>query len=230
MALTRLRTIVLETTAKNSSDQSIGEETTNVLHYEGDNPKEALDVCAFGEDNYQKVFQLKGDAKNGLERVCGGWASSCTRTGHGEDSRARGPVGIYDAIHMVRKVDGILATHRTKEVAAAINAQSKGLQDVHLSILKGSLGYQATLKMVDQELGATGDDNTFAILGEWENLDGEDQDQIGWLHTTKGKISAQWKQLQAEHYRSIDSCQSPGKWTAGLITNLLSVTHSQWLY
>jgi hypothetical protein len=56
------------------------------------------------------------------------------------------------------------------------------------------------------------------------------QDQIGWLHTTEGKISAQWKQLQAEHYRSIDSCRSPGKWAAGLITNLLSVTHSQWLH
>ena len=96
-----------------SSDESIGEETANVSDYEGDNPKEAPDVCAFGEDNCRKVFQLKGDAKNGLERVCGGLASSCTRTGHGEESRARGPVGLYDVIRTVRKVDGILATHRT---------------------------------------------------------------------------------------------------------------------
>ena len=158
-----------------SSDESIGEETANVSDYEGDNPKEAPDVCAFGEDNCRKVFQLKGDAKNGLERVCGGLASSCTRTGHGEESRARGPVGLYDVIRTVRKVDGILATHRTKEAAAAIHAESKVLRDSHLSILKGSPGYQATLTMVDQELGATGDDDTFAILGEWENLGGEDQ-------------------------------------------------------
>jgi hypothetical protein len=56
------------------------------------------------------------------------------------------------------------------------------------------------------------------------------QDQIGWLHTTEGKISVKWKHLQAEHYRSIDSQRSAGKWAAGLITNLLSVTHSQWLH
>jgi hypothetical protein len=41
------------------------------------------------------------------------------------------------------------------------------------------------------------------------------------FHTTEGKISVQWKQLQAEHYRSIDLRQSPGKWAAGLITYLL---------
>jgi hypothetical protein len=55
------------------------------------------------------------------------------------------------------------------------------------------------------------------------------QDQIGWLHTTEGKISAQWKQLQAEHYRSINSRRSPRKWAAELITNLLSVKQGQGL-
>jgi hypothetical protein len=43
-------------------------------------------------------------------------------------------------------------------------------------------------------------------------------------------ISVQWKQLQAEHYQSIDLRRSLGKWAAGLITNILSVTHSQWLH
>jgi hypothetical protein len=56
------------------------------------------------------------------------------------------------------------------------------------------------------------------------------QDNIGWLHMMEGKISVKWNQLQAEHYQSIDLCQSHGKWAAGLITNLLSVTHSQWLH
>jgi hypothetical protein len=149
-----------------SSDESIGEETANVSDYEDGNPKEAPDVCAFFEENCRKIFQLKGDAKDGLKRVCGGLASSCTRTGHGEESRPIGPVGLYDVIRTVRKVDGILSTHRTKEAAAAINAEAKELRDAHLSILKGSPGYQATLKMVDQELGTTGNDDTFAILGE----------------------------------------------------------------
>ena len=34
-----------------SSDESIGEETANVSDYEDGNPKEAPDVCAFGEEN-----------------------------------------------------------------------------------------------------------------------------------------------------------------------------------
>jgi hypothetical protein len=56
------------------------------------------------------------------------------------------------------------------------------------------------------------------------------QDRIGWLHTTEGKLSSKWKLVQAAHYRIIDSRRSPGKWAAGLITNLLMVTHSQWLH
>jgi hypothetical protein len=56
------------------------------------------------------------------------------------------------------------------------------------------------------------------------------QDRIGWIHTTKGKISSQWAALQADYYRSIDSPHLPQKWAAGLVTNLLSVTHAQWMY
>ena len=56
------------------------------------------------------------------------------------------------------------------------------------------------------------------------------QDRIGWLHTTEGKISKQWRHIQTAHYLTIKSCRSPMKWAAGLITNLLSVTHSQWLH
>jgi hypothetical protein len=56
------------------------------------------------------------------------------------------------------------------------------------------------------------------------------QDKIGWMHTTEGKISKQWQQIQKAHYRNLNSRRSPTKWAAGLITNLLSVTHSQWLH
>jgi alpha-amylase/alpha-mannosidase (GH57 family) len=56
------------------------------------------------------------------------------------------------------------------------------------------------------------------------------QDRIGWMNTTEGKLSRQWQQLQAEHYKSIDSPRSASKWAAGLVTNLLGITHSQWLH
>ena len=58
----------------------------------------------------------------------------------------------------------------------------------------------------------------------------EAQDRIGWVHTTEGKLSRHWQQIQSDFYRSIESRRSPGKWAAGLITNLLMVTHSQWLH
>jgi hypothetical protein len=47
---------------------------------------------------------------------------------------------------------------------------------------------------------------------------------------TDGKISKHWRRIQMMHYRTINSRRSPTKWAAGLITNLLSVTHSQWLH
>ena len=56
------------------------------------------------------------------------------------------------------------------------------------------------------------------------------QDRIGWLHMIEGKISKQWRCIQMAHYLTINSCRSPTKWAAGLITNLLSMTHSQWLH
>jgi hypothetical protein len=50
------------------------------------------------------------------------------------------------------------------------------------------------------------------------------------MNTTEGKLSHHWRQLQAEHYKSIDSPCSASKWAAGLVTNLLDITHSQWLH
>jgi hypothetical protein len=56
------------------------------------------------------------------------------------------------------------------------------------------------------------------------------QDRIGWMNTTEGKVSHHWRHLQAEHYQSINSRRSADKWAAGLVTNLLGITHSQWLH
>jgi hypothetical protein len=72
---------------------------------------------------------------------------------------------------------------------------------------------------------------SFAAFGNPRTLQAaQAQDQIRWLHTMEGKLSAKWQQVHAAHYRSIDSRRSPKKWAAGLITNLLMVTHSQWLH
>ena len=54
------------------------------------------------------------------------------------------------------------------------------------------------------------------------------QDEIGWIFTTEGKMSKAWERLQAQHYHSLDSRRSARKWSAGLTTNLLHITHSQW--
>jgi hypothetical protein len=56
------------------------------------------------------------------------------------------------------------------------------------------------------------------------------QDRIGWIHTTEGKLSSQWAVLQDEYYHSIGSIRSSRKWAAGLVTNLLAITHSQWMH
>jgi hypothetical protein len=54
------------------------------------------------------------------------------------------------------------------------------------------------------------------------------QDEIGWLFATEGKMSNAWEKLQAAHYHSLNSRRSARKWSAGLTTNLLHITHSQW--
>jgi hypothetical protein len=56
------------------------------------------------------------------------------------------------------------------------------------------------------------------------------QDAIGWVHLTEGKLSCLWRHLQANHYHSTASPRCPKKWAAGLITNLLLVTHTQWMH
>jgi hypothetical protein len=44
------------------------------------------------------------------------------------------------------------------------------------------------------------------------------------------KISKQWQKIQEEHYQLISSHLSTRIWAVGLITNLLSMTHSQWMH
>jgi hypothetical protein len=50
------------------------------------------------------------------------------------------------------------------------------------------------------------------------------------MNIKEGKLSHQWRQLQAEYYNSINSPCSTGKWATGLVTNHPGITHSQWLH
>jgi hypothetical protein len=56
------------------------------------------------------------------------------------------------------------------------------------------------------------------------------QDRIGWMNFTEGKISKQWRHLQAAHYQSTHSRRTADQWAAGLVTTLLSMVHSQWTH
>jgi len=52
-----------------------------------------------------------------------------------------------------------------------------------------------------------------------------EQDMIGWLSFTEGRLSAQWKEAQKVYYVSIGSNQSSRRWAQGLIQQLLSMVH-----
>lgn len=56
------------------------------------------------------------------------------------------------------------------------------------------------------------------------------QDRIGWMFTTEGKMSYEWLSLQETHYSLYNPRRSARSWAAGLTTNLLHVTHSQWIH
>jgi hypothetical protein len=56
------------------------------------------------------------------------------------------------------------------------------------------------------------------------------QDHIGWMNFTEGKILRHWRQLQSDYYQATHSRCTPDQWTAGLVTTLLSMVHSQWTH
>jgi len=56
-----------------------------------------------------------------------------------------------------------------------------------------------------------------------------EQDSIGWLSFTEGKLSAQWKEVQEVYYISICSNGSSRQWAQGLIQQLLSMVHKMWI-
>ncbi len=59
---------------------------------------------------------------------------------------------------------------------------------------------------------------------------GQLQDVIGWRRFLEGMISKEIVVLQQQFYAVNGSQMSLDKWSSGLITRLLEITHGQWLY
>ncbi len=56
------------------------------------------------------------------------------------------------------------------------------------------------------------------------------QDVIGWQRFLEGMISKEIVVLQQQFYAVNGSWMSVDKWSSGLFTWLLEITHGQWLY
>ena len=56
------------------------------------------------------------------------------------------------------------------------------------------------------------------------------QDKIGWRRFLKGMVSTEIVALQRQFCAINGSWMSLNKWSSGLITQLLEITHGQWLY
>ena len=59
---------------------------------------------------------------------------------------------------------------------------------------------------------------------------GQSQDTIGWRRFMEGMISKECANLQRDFLAVREARLSISAWSMGLITNLLEITHGQWLY
>ncbi len=59
---------------------------------------------------------------------------------------------------------------------------------------------------------------------------GRSQDKIGWRQFLEGMISKEITGIQQQHYALSGSRLSLERWSSGLITRLLEITHRQWVY
>ena len=58
----------------------------------------------------------------------------------------------------------------------------------------------------------------------------EEQDLIGWRNFTEGKIAERFRLEQESYLLSQDTRMTIDSWMKGLIDQLLSLTHSQWIF
>ena len=56
------------------------------------------------------------------------------------------------------------------------------------------------------------------------------QDHIGWTNLLLGQLATEWSVLQHLHLSSISSRRTASSWATGMITHLLSISHSLWVF
>ena len=56
------------------------------------------------------------------------------------------------------------------------------------------------------------------------------QDRIGWLELMQGKLAVQLVRIQEGYYASNNTGLDGKSWSTNIITQLLEMSHSQWLY
>jgi len=56
------------------------------------------------------------------------------------------------------------------------------------------------------------------------------QDQIGWTNFMEGRIVRQFYVVQSGHLEDVSGHLNGRDWVKGMITRVLQITHSQWLY
>ncbi len=59
---------------------------------------------------------------------------------------------------------------------------------------------------------------------------GKTHDKIGWRQFFEGMISKEITGIQQQYYALNGMQMSLEKWSSGLITRLLEITHGQWIY
>jgi len=56
------------------------------------------------------------------------------------------------------------------------------------------------------------------------------QDQFGWSNLLLGQLTAEWSALQHYYLTSISSCCTSTSWVIGIVTHLLAISHSIWVF
>ncbi len=56
------------------------------------------------------------------------------------------------------------------------------------------------------------------------------QDHICWVNLLLGQLAVEWSILQQHYLSSNSSCCTASSWATGVITHLLSISHSLWVF
>jgi len=56
------------------------------------------------------------------------------------------------------------------------------------------------------------------------------KDHIGWTNLLLGQLATEWSSLQHYHLSSISSCHTSTSWATGVVTPLLAISHSLWVF